>query len=87
MADHATLYWGVIGIREGWWLRKPDGAALMVHGPSICLSSGGGPMAAQEAARAQHDWHGLIEIKPPPEHEPFGETVICTACVNSIFSN
>lgn len=66
MSEAAKIYWGEDRIRMGWFLNR-DGKDLWIHGPSICESSGGGPLQAIAVAYRQHGPLGEFEIEVP-EH-------------------
>ena len=69
--DMITLYWGVLGGREGWWLNVPGEKIRMIHGPSICNSSGGGALRALEIVRDLDDcrfFEETIRILPQEPH-------------------
>lgn len=74
----AKLWRGEFGVRLGWWLSTDDGDPWVVRGPSICVSSGGGPLRALQVASAL-GLSGDVEIEPPPPHDTvFGKP--CAAC-------
>jgi hypothetical protein len=69
-----TLYWGVLGGREGWWLNVPGEKIRMIHSPSICNSSGGGALKALKIVRTIEDYRFFeetIRITPQEPHFRF----------------
>ncbi len=73
----AKIYWGVCGLREGWWLEYANGVTQAVLGPSICVSSAGG---ANEAVRSVRDWgyEGPINIVPVEHKDVSGRFCSCS---------
>lgn len=84
-ADSAKLYWGDYGTRMGWWLKTPAGKMFEVHGPSICVTSGGGPLAALEKVRKNVGWAGPVTIECP-RHDEVDTAIVCQKCAALIFS-
>jgi hypothetical protein len=74
------VWWGGHGFRLGWWITLSDGKIGMVRGPSICVSSGGGPPAAR--AEAERMGYRDIEVVPPPPHDDVDDKP-CMACFQS----
>jgi hypothetical protein len=71
----ATLWWGNNESRSGWWLTLPNNSLVVVYGPSMCETSGGGPKAALKEAK--HIWGGNIVVLPAPNHTKVGTNEIC----------
>lgn len=81
--EKATIEWSTGGGREGWYLFRENGTKDPIMGPSICISSGGGPIAALNQVVSRYGDTLVVKTKVPEHTDVRGHS--CTDCAEGSY--